>query len=110
MTTVSDIIHVGDVGTVFSLTITDADGIAVNLSTALVKRIFFKKPSQERVCKSAVFATDGTNGKIEYTTVDGDIDESGAWQLQGYVEFSDMKLYTEKTSFSVQSNISTDCS
>ena len=81
---ISDTIHVGDVGIVFTITIVDADSVAVDISGATDKVLFFRKPSRTRVRQAAEFVTDGTDGQLQYTTVAGDIDEAGSWQVQGY--------------------------
>ena len=100
-------VHNADEGTIFRLTITDTAGTAIDVSTASTKFIYFKDPSGNKVQKSAAFYTDGSDGIIQYTTQAGDIDEEGTWQVQGYVETSLGKFFTEKSSFKVYSNIST---
>jgi len=100
-------VHNGDIGTIFRLTITDTAGAAIDVSTATVKYINFQDPSGVRMQKTASFTTDGTDGKIQYTTVSGDIDSVGTWQIQGYVETSLGKFWTEKDSFKVYSTLAT---
>ena len=100
------IIHVGDVGTIFRLTVTeDDDTTAVNVSGASVKKFYFAKPDGTKVNKTAEFNTDGTDGKLKYTAVAGDIDTAGRWQVQAYVEIGAAKYWSTKTTFSVQSNL-----
>lgn len=100
------IIHVGDVGTIIRLTITeDDDTTTVDVSTASVKKFYFAKPDGARVNKTAEFNTTGTDGKLKYVTVAGDIDTAGKWQVQAYVEIGAAKYYSTKTTFSVQSNL-----
>jgi hypothetical protein len=78
-------IRVNDVGTVFELTVTDASG-AVDISGATTKQISLEPPTRaNKVTKAATFTTDGTDGKMLYTTVAGDLDEAGSWRVQGYV-------------------------
>ena len=97
--------HNGDIGTVFELTIVDTDEVPIDVSTAIVKYIYFQDPTGARMRKTATFTTDGTDGKIQYVTIAGDIDEVGTWQVQGYVETSLGKFYTEKMSFQVSSTL-----
>lgn len=100
------IIHVGDVGTIIRLTITESDGTtAVDVSTATVKKFYFAKPSGEKLAVTAEFNTTGVDGKLKYTTIAGDIDVAGVWQVQAYVEIGTAKYYSTKTTFSVQSNL-----
>lgn len=94
-------IHKADIGTIFELTITTEAGVAIDVSTASIKFIYFQKPDGTKVKETAAFVTDGTNGKIKYTAVAGDIDQVGDWQIQGYVETSDGKFFTRKTKFEV---------
>lgn len=103
----SDItIHVGDVGTVFRLTIVEADGVTpIDVSAATVKSILFQKGNGARTKKTATLYTDGTDGVIQYTAVAGDVDSAGNWQLQGYVEIPDGKFYSEILRFRVLDNI-----
>ena len=100
-------VHNGDVGTVFRLTIIDTDGTAIEVSTASVKYIYFQDPNGTRTQETAAFTTDGTDGKIQYTTTAGDIDLVGTWMVQGYVETSLGKFWTEKDSFKVYSTLAT---
>lgn len=98
-------IHNGDIGTIFKLTITDTADVAINVSSAAVKFIYFRDPSGVKTKKTAAFTTSGVDGKIQYTTIAGDIDEVGNWSVQGYVETSLGKFYTEKASFEVLSTL-----
>ena len=100
-------VHNGDVGTIFRLTIKDTAGAAIDVSTASVKYIYFQDPSGVKTQKTAAFYTDGTDGKIQYTTTAGDIDLVGTWMVQGYVETSLGKFWTEKDSFKVYSTLAT---
>ena len=104
MTTV---IHDTDIGTIFRLTVKDADGTAIDVSTATVKFIYFQKPDRSRLKKTAAFLTDGSEGIIQYVGVSGDIDQIGDWQVQGYVETSDGKFFTEVEKFIVKPTIYT---
>jgi len=107
---VDTIIHIGDIGTTFQLTVIETDGTVVDISAATVMRMYFKKPDGERACREAEFKTDGEDGILDYVTVEDDIDQTGQWQLQGYVEIAeDAKFYTEKVTFSVQSNLYVEC-
>lgn len=100
-------VHNGDVGTIFRLTITDTDGTAIDVSTATVKYIYFQDPAGTKTQQTAAFYTDGADGKIQYTTVSGDIDSIGTWIVQGYVETTLGKFWTEKDSFKVYSTLAT---
>ena len=108
-------IHDGDIGTIFKQTIVDPekktdlypDGTPIDVSTASTKFIYFQKPDGTKMKKTATFYTDGTDGIIQYIAVLSDIDQTGIWQVQGYVETSDGKFFTEKTTFNVLSTLYT---
>lgn len=100
-------VHNGDVGTIFRLTITDTSGTAIDVSTAVTMYIYFQEPDGTKIQKTAVFYTDGSDGIIQYTTVAGDIDAVGTWMVQGYIETSLGKFWTEKDSFKVYSTLAT---
>jgi len=74
-------IHEGDIGTVLVATLKNNNAI-VNISTATTKHIFLQKPSGSVLTKDGTFTTDGTDGKLQYTTIIGDLNETGVWQIQ----------------------------
>lgn len=63
------------------------DGIVVPIDAATTRQLIFRKPSGSTITKDGSFVTDGTDGKIQYTTEAGFLDQSGAWDVQGYVVF-----------------------
>lgn len=77
-------IHVGDIGTVFEVTIKDGSSV-VDISSATALQIIFKKPDDSSLTKIAIFSSDGTDGKMKYTSVANDLNISGSWRLQGRV-------------------------
>ena len=77
--------QVGDIGTIITLTIQNTSGSIVNVSSATTKQIRLRKPSGEVLNKTASFTSDGSDGKIQYTTISGDLDESGRWEMQAVV-------------------------
>lgn len=97
-------IHVGDVGTTLLVTVKDGDS-AVDISGASTKQIIIKKPSGSTLTKTASFSTDGTDGKMSYTIILGDLDEAGTHQLQGKVVISDGTYNTDITKFKVHRNL-----
>ena len=81
--------HVNDIGTTFRVTVYDATstgGSAIaNISAASTKQMIFSRPDGTTFTKTAVFTTDGSDGDIEYVSVDGDLNIAGTWHLQAYV-------------------------
>ena len=78
----------GDVGTALRWTVSE-DGNAVDVSVATVKQLKLVKPDGTQLTKSLVNSTkgsdkkDGTDGRVEYVTVAGDVSLKGTykWQL-----------------------------
>jgi len=80
------IIKTLDWGTVIELRFLEGNSI-VPLETATLKQIVFLKPDGvTKITKTAIFTTDGSDGKIQYTTIANDIDVGGTWKAEGYVE------------------------
>jgi hypothetical protein len=77
-------IHVNDIGTVFTITLLDGTS-TVGISTATTKNIIFGKPDGTSVIQTGTFTTDGTDGKLYYTSVSGDLDQCGFWKIQVHI-------------------------
>jgi hypothetical protein len=89
-----------DVGTVIQVTVMEND-VALDISAATVKQLIFRKPGDTIVTKDAEFVTDGSDGKIDYTTVAGDLDQDGTWEIQAYIEMGGGKWSSEIATFTV---------
>lgn len=88
-------------GQVARLTITE-DDTAVDISAfTTTKQIIFKGPDGKLVTKTATFYTDGTDGIVQCTIADGDIDKKGNWQCQARIVSSAQDLYTNPFTFEV---------
>ena len=95
-----------DVGTVVRFTITTETGGSLDLSGATTKQIIFLKPDDETtVTKTAIFTNDGTDGKIQYTTVANDWDTVGKWKVQARVVTPSGDWRTTKVVFWVLDNL-----
>jgi hypothetical protein len=88
-------IFVGDIGTSFSVTIKDkATSNIIPLQNATIKTFTLQRPNGSKVSRDALFATNGTDGKLKFITIDGDITLPGSYRLQAYVELPDGHWYT----------------
>ena len=98
-------IHVGDIGTVFQITVKDQTGV-VNLSNVDAMYIIFKKPNDGVLQVTPVLVNDGTDGLIKYISQSGDLDQYGTWQIQARVVFGSDVFSTDIQRFKVQRNLS----
>ena len=98
-------IRLNDIGTVIELTIKDQDDSAVDVSGASTKQFVFRKPGGTAVVKTAAFVTDGTDGKLKYTTVTDDLDTAGDWQVQAFVDFGSTEWRSDIKNFMVHPNL-----
>lgn len=98
--------RVTNIGVKFLATIKDQDCVAINISTASLKRLYFKAPDDTIKYFSANFESDGSDGKIYYiTNSTGDLHVAGSWKIQAYVEIGTAKLYSNIETFMVEDNL-----
>tara|TARA_R100001244_G_scaffold128546_1_gene99489 strand:+ start:27 stop:353 length:327 start_codon:yes stop_codon:yes gene_type:complete len=101
--------HINDIGTIFRVTVydtTSTGGTTVaNISTATTKQFTFKRPDGTTFDRVAVFAVDGSDGIIQYLSVDGDLDVAGTWHLQAYVATPAGNWKTDVGHFRVYENL-----
>ena len=99
----SNEIHKNDVGTVIQATIKDGDTV-VDLTDGTMT-FMFKKPTGATVEKSGVLTTDGTDGKVQYTTETGFLDIVGTWNFQVKIVSDTNTWYSDITTFKVYRNV-----
>lgn len=93
----------GDYGQTVVITFNDVDtSAAADISGyTTAQQMIFTNPSGSATTKTAAFVTDGSDGQITYTLVDGDIDAAGNWKVRGVVTSGSAKLSTEEETFNV---------
>ncbi len=96
--------HKNNVGTTFKASVTDQDGNVITVAGGDTKRVLFKKPSGNTLTKTGS-VIDGPSGIFGYTTIAGDMDEVGSWQVQGYLRNADGEWYGDVQKFKVLDNI-----
>ena len=96
--------HVDDFGTPFTLTIYKYDNTILDLTNSLTRQIIFIKPDTSRVTTTGSFVTDGSDGKITYTSASGLLDTAGDWKIQGRIVFANGTWSTEVQGFVVEDN------
>ena len=82
------------------LTITLDCGTTV--AAATVARILYEKPDGTK----GYWTATATGTELSYTLVNGNIDQSGVWKLQAYVEIGGKKAYGEITTKIINEPIS----
>lgn len=97
-------IHYGDVGVNFNITVMNGTAV-LNVSGADDIYIIFQKPDGSDLTKTATLVTNGTDGNIRYTSVSGDLDQVGTWQIQARVDFGASVFSTDIQKFKVYRNI-----
>ena len=98
-------IHIGDVGTIFEVTLMD-DIVIVDIGAAITMEIIFEKPDKTIVTNTAVLSGDGSDGKMQYIIVlNTELDQKGNWKIQGIVELPSGKWSTDIDKFKVYENL-----
>ena len=97
-------IRKGDIGTVIRVQIKE-NGAPFNAATATVKTLKLLKPSGAVIARATTFETTGADGVLLYTTVLDDLDQSGPWTGQVYLELPIGKWHTDQFKFSVGENV-----
>lgn len=94
-------LHVNDVGTDLVVTVTDETGAAVNVATATNITVWLTKPDGTVLTKTGTLDTDGTDGKVKYTTQSGDLSVKGTWKIQAAVTIGSASWSTRQAPFLV---------
>jgi len=103
MTDTAQVAYLNDIGTAIRLTIKDQDGNIIDVSGSTVRTLKCDKPgTATNISRNMVFFTDGSDGIVEYITIDGDLDTIGLWELQAYVEMPGGKWHTAETTMRVK--------
>ena len=87
-------IQVDDFGWVGKLTLKQ-DGIAEDISSYTTRIFIFTDPTGTSTDKTATFDTDGTDGTLKYTTIDGDVDAAGNWNVVARISKAGSELTSD---------------
>lgn len=93
----------GDYGQTLQLTVLDVDtNAAADLSGYTSSQIIIlRDPGGNEASKTAAFGSDGSDGVVEYTLVEDDIDEEGNWRARVRVTSGSAKLTSVWHGFAV---------
>jgi hypothetical protein len=98
-------IQKNDIGTVIYMVVVDEDDDPVNITTAYLLEMKFKKPVTGTVILRDAIVHDGSGGVMKYTLISGDADEVGLVEAQGYVEMPGWQGHTSVEYFYVDDNL-----
>lgn len=101
-------IFVDDEGTIFRITIQECINdvlTPVDISGQSAMSFIFKKPDSTTLTVTPTFTTDGTDGKVQYTTLTGNIDQDGVWCLQAEVTLPTGTFRTSIIKFDVEAKL-----
>lgn len=100
-------VHVNAAGTVIRITVKEGTA-PLDISTATGLTLYLRKPDTDQTIleRDAMLTTDGTDGKLEYTTVSDDLDTPGMWRVQAELVFSNGRQWrTSVADFDVLPNL-----
>lgn len=108
-------IRVGDVDTAFVFCVSDLSSDVydpsvdcepppLDVSTATLE-MHFQKPDGTTVTVAATLVGTGEDGKIQYRTVSGFLDQDGQWKRQGLVTIPPGSWKTNIVCFTVHANL-----
>ena len=81
------------------------DGVVQDISAATTKEIILQNPNGVSYTYTAALFTDGTDGKIYYDTLAGELDIAGTWKTQAKIILNGGTYRSSVSSFRVNSNL-----
>jgi hypothetical protein len=98
--------HEGDIGSVFRITLSKADGTAFSLVGATTLEVLMEAPSGAIKIFPGILSTDGSDGTLQYTTVAAsDLNEVGGWKIQAHVIVPAGNFHSDVAKFKVGANL-----
>ena len=97
-------IHVDDFGWVGRLTL-QQDGSARDISSYTTREFIFRDPDGTETTKTASFDSDGTDGKLKYTILTGEVDSVGSWYVQARIAKAGAELTADRLGFAVKARL-----
>ena len=94
-----------DVGMPLELVFKDSAGVVVDISSATTKEILLHKPGGAVLTKTATFTTNGTDGKIRFSSASGDWDQPGVYRLQGHIAGTGYNRYSSIVTMTAEGNL-----
>jgi hypothetical protein len=84
----------------------NGDPVPRDISGTTTHELVFRKPPPDKslMVKPATFVTDGNDGLLTITTIDGDLVPHGTFEVQAYLVKGAVQQYTEVSLFHVNAN------
>lgn len=95
------ILRQNNTGIPIILTMKDSEDAAIDISSASTISFYFVKPDTSVITRTGTLYTDGTDGKVQYITVSGDLDQVGLWSVYVYIAVGSQELNSDETGFFV---------
>ena len=95
-------VRIGDLGVVLEAEIVNSAGSSIDVSAATTKELRLRKPDKTEATVTAVFTTDGTDGKVRYVSLAATFDVLGEWAYQARVVMPSQTLTTRRGTFVVE--------
>ena len=101
----SQFAQVNDAGIQLIVQFVDQDNVIIDLAGASALKIKIGSPDGNTTDKSAALLTDGTDGKIFYTTSSSDLTEAGYYEIQGQASIGGSVFSTRVGILQVNANV-----
>lgn len=100
-------IHQVDADIMILINILDENSNPIDLTAVDVLNVdlVFKKPDCTTITRRASFVTTGEDGKVRYMLLAEDLNQSGRWSVQGYVNVTSGVWHTNIQRFKVEPNL-----
>lgn len=99
-------IKLGDFGEILVLTMKDKDGTVQDISSFTTRQVIVRTPDKlKTVTRTATFTTDGTDGKLDFSFADGDIDRPGLWEGQVVLSKTGMERRSDIFDMNVETRL-----
>jgi len=83
----------------------DQDDQIVNLAPASSKKIVIRKPDLDEITVDASFTLDGTDGYMQYVTIEENLAQEGDYKAQGIVVVAGITYPSDIVDFHVHANL-----
>jgi hypothetical protein len=97
-------IHINDIGTPLRFTVKE-NNQPLNLANYDWLVLHLEKKDKTTVDKPLTLVTNGSDGKAQYITQDGDIDQKGKWKAQIFYGDSSGSWHTSIVEIVVEANL-----